>query len=1023
MSQVVNYLTKIEEIKLTNFRAFEDKFNTVDFNNKDGMPADFICIYGQNGMGKTSLFDGVEWFSTGKLYRFEENDINKEIKKYKGYILSNRKIENNNVKSYVEVKYSDKSISKRTVRRAKKDVEEKGYRDYNKGKLSGENIDNIYIEEKQILAHDKIDSFVFAKSPSQKYEDWGNFWDSDKSQRMLFGKIYSIKKLITKKIETIEKSIDEANEELEKLLLSDEKVEEINHKIEDFNKIKQLSEIELSKLIKNQNQILNILDSKEIMQYKNTLNKAIDIEHLTREKALYLLKFYNNYYTEKRKNIECKIKKIKVQVDEYEDLNEAGILWFEEYKEWKKTESNIKLNNNQIKIKQQTFKLKNDKLIEVNEGIRILTCKIRSIEEKEKKIIYKARLIEEKIKELSNKQSKYIENLNYLEKNKILKQKNQDIISNLELAKIKNKNNDFDIHIMSISEYDEKFLDLRKKYIVEYKKVIEQINKKSQAVIKNKEIYNLFKKNFDELEKILIEVKGYIDKENLSKCPVCHTPFDDVGILLGKINLNEQSNNCKRLYDEYKLSLETEQAELEKKKILIKKWNEECEEYKISLGKQNSDYASKIAQITHESKKNKEEIEHEKQSINIFKEELNEIDKYEGIISETLIKEWLNVIKTKYKNELDVKIKEKNKISKEVEILEKDIENFKKIIDELENRSDNFYKNEYNKTLINKVDQINDKKNNGIMEWSYFKSYYELLKKEIMKLKESNEKLNHYLIKCEKYDNDNNYGKEDSPYEESTYSDYMLQIFNNNCIELNKLKNYIINKDNIIKDIKVKIDTLDYLNSELCNSDYNIKYNELAKFIKLKKIELKRYEPSKKKIDDIFINLKKYIEENIENVLGSKSMNKIYSIIEPNKEFSRLKIEVGFSNKGKSQEEDIPELYLKTDGENNQTILPEYFFSTAQLNTVALSIFLGQALSMDLKVKTIFIDDPVGHFDDINVLAFVDLLRNIIMDGKWQIVISTHDESFFNLLKNKISDDYYNSKFITFSSIGKLSYK
>lgn len=1015
-------MTKIEKIKLTNFRAFEDKFNTVDFNNKDGMPADFICIYGQNGMGKTSFFDGVEWFSTGELYRFEENDINKEIKKYKGYILSNRKIENNNVKSYVEVKYSDKSISKRTVRRAKKDVEEKGYRDYNRGKLSGKNTDKIYIDEKQILAHDKIDSFIFAKSPSQKYEDWGNFWDSDKSQRMLFGKIYSIKKLITKRIETIEKSINESSEELEKLLLSDEKMEEINNKIEDFNKIEQVSEIELSKLIKNENQILNTLDSKEIRQYKNTFNKVIDTEDLIKEKALYLIKFYNNYYTEKRKNIEYKIKKIKVQVDEYEDLDKAGILWFEEYTEWKKTESNIKLNNNQIKIKQQTFKLKNDKLTEVNEVIKILIGKIKNIEDKEENIIYITRVIEEKIKKLSNKQSKYIENLNYLDKIKTLKQKNQDIISNLEVAKIKNENNNFDIYIMSISEYDEKFLDLRKRYIVEYKKITEQINKKYQEVIKNKEIYDLFKKNFDELEKILIEVKGYIDKEKLSECPVCHTPFDNVGILLGKINLNEQSKNCKRLYDEYKLSLEAEQAELEKKKILIIKWNEECEEYKISLGKQNSDYASQITQITHESKKNKEEIEHEEQSIKIFKEELNEIDKYEGVISETLIKEWLNIIKAKYKNELDVKIKEMNEISKAVGTLEKDIENFKKIIDELENRSDNFYKNEYNKVLLNKVDQINNKKNNEIMEWSYFKSYYELLKKEIMKFKKENTIISDYLIECEKYDNDNQYGKENSTYKESTYSDYMLQIFNNNCIKLNKLENYIINKDNIIKDIKVKIDILDYLNNELYNSDYNIKYNELDEFIKTKKTELKKYEPSKKKIDNIFINLKKYIEENIENVLGSKSMNQIYSIIEPNKEFSRLKIEVGFSNKGKSQEEDIPELYLKTDGENNQTILPEYFFSTAQLNTVALSIFLGQALSMDLEVKTIFIDDPVGHFDDINVLAFVDLIRNIIMDGKWQIVISTHDESFFNLLKNKISDDYYNSKFITFSSIGKLSY-
>ncbi|HAT4267191.1 TPA: AAA family ATPase [Clostridium perfringens] len=1016
-------MTKIEQIKLTNFRAFEDKFNTVDFNNKDGMPADFICIYGQNGMGKTSFFDGVEWFSTGKLYRFEENDINKEIKKYKGYILSNRKIENNNVKSYVEVKYSNKSISKRTVRRAKKDIEEKGYRDYNRGKLSGNNINKIYIDEKQILAHDKIDSFVFAKTPSQKYEDWGNFWDSDKSQRMFFAKIYSIKKLITKRIETIEKLINEASCELEKLLLSDEKIEEINNKIEDFNKIEQVSEIKLSKLMKSRNKILNILDSKEIIQYKNTFNKVIDKEDLIKEKVLYLIKFYNKYYTDKRNNIEYKMKKIKVEVDEYEDLDKAGILWFEEYKEWKKTESNIELNNNQIKIKQQTFKLKNNKLTEVNEVIKILIDKIKNIEDEEENILYKTRVIEEKIKELSNKQSKYRENLYYLEKIKTLKQKNQDIMSNLEEAKIKDENNDFDIYIMSISEYDEKFLDLRKRYIMEYKKITEQINEKSQEVIKNKKIYDLFKKNFDELEKILIEGKGYIDKEKLSACPVCHTPFDDVGILLGKINLNEQSKHCKRLYDKYKLSLEAEQAELKKKKILIINWNEECEDYKISLGKQNSDYASEFAQITHESKKIKKEIEHEEQNIKIFKEELNEIDKYEGVISETLIKEWLNIIKDKYKNELGIKIKEMNEISKAVRKLEKDIENFKNIIDELESRSDNFYKNEYNKVLLNKVNQINNKKNNKIMEWSYFKSYYELLKKQIIKFEKENTIISDYLIGYEKYENDSQCGQENFTYIESTYSDYMLQIFNNNYIKFNELKNYIINKDKIIKDIKVKVDILDYLNNELCNSDYNIKYNELNELIKMKKIKLKKYELSKNKIDKIFINLKKYIEENIENVLGSKSMNQIYSIIEPNKEFSRLKIEVGFSNKGKNQEEDIPELYLKTYGENNQTILPEYFFSTAQLNTVALSIFLGQALSMDLKVKTIFIDDPVGHFDDINVLAFVDLLRNIIVDGKWQIVISTHDESFFNLLKNKISDDYYNSKFITFSSIGKLSYR
>ena len=229
-------MIKLQKVTLTNFRIFGNKDNVADFTNSDGNPADFVCFYGQNGMGKTSLFDGIEWFAKGNIYRFEGKNIKKEIKKYKGYILSNRNIENKDDKSYVEVEYSDKSIRKRTVKRAKKEIEEKGYRDYNAGQLNGKKNEKNYILDKQILPHDKIDSFIFANSPSGKYEEWGNFWDSDRSQRNLFNKVYSIKKLIAKRIEIIERSIEEDTEKLEKLVLSDEKVNEINNKIEVFNK-------------------------------------------------------------------------------------------------------------------------------------------------------------------------------------------------------------------------------------------------------------------------------------------------------------------------------------------------------------------------------------------------------------------------------------------------------------------------------------------------------------------------------------------------------------------------------------------------------------------------------------------------------------------------------------------------------------------------------------------------------------------------------------------------------------------
>ena len=58
---------------------------------------------------------------------------------------------------------------------------------------------------------------------------------------------------------------------------------------------------------------------------------------------------------------------------------------------------------------------------------------------------------------------------------------------------------------------------------------------------------------------------------------------------------------------------------------------------------------------------------------------------------------------------------------------------------------------------------------------------------------------------------------------------------------------------------------------------------------------------------------------------------------------------------------------------------PETYFSTAQLNTVAFSSFFGRALSANnLPVKAICIDDPIGHFDDMNIWEFTDMIRCIL---------------------------------------------
>ena len=131
--------------------------------------------------------------------------------------------------------------------------------------------------------------------------------------------------------------------------------------------------------------------------------------------------------------------------------------------------------------------------------------------------------------------------------------------------------------------------------------------------------------------------------------------------------------------------------------------------------------------------------------------------------------------------------------------------------------------------------------------------------------------------------------------------------------------------------------------------------------------------------------------------------------------FTKLRYKININENGN------PELYLKVLNEKNEDIMPELFFSSAQLNTVALSVFLGGALSAsEPKVNTIFIDDPVGHFDDLNVLSFIDVLRTIVEETNWQIIISTHEESFYEIMKVKLNPQNYNSKFLVFKEEGNV---
>ncbi len=63
-------------------------------------------------------------------------------------------------------------------------------------------------------------------------------------------------------------------------------------------------------------------------------------------------------------------------------------------------------------------------------------------------------------------------------------------------------------------------------------------------------------------------------------------------------------------------------------------------------------------------------------------------------------------------------------------------------------------------------------------------------------------------------------------------------------------------------------------------------------------------------------------------------------------------------------------------------------------------------------IQSIFIDDPIGSYDDMNALGFADLIRSLLENSKCQIIMSTHDETIFKILQRKLDNRYYSSCFI-----------
>lgn len=180
--------------------------------------------------------------------------------------------------------------------------------------------------------------------------------------------------------------------------------------------------------------------------------------------------------------------------------------------------------------------------------------------------------------------------------------------------------------------------------------------------------------------------------------------------------------------------------------------------------------------------------------------------------------------------------------------------------------------------------------------------------------------------------------------------------------------------------------------------------------------ELKKVISALKELDSARDKSILYIEKKIHKEFNEKLINDIYQKVEPHPTLKEIKFVPELD--GDRAKLDI---LVKNNSKLGNSKAPVVYFSAAQINILSLSIFLAKSLQNDNKVvNTIFMDDPIQFLDSINTLSFIDLIRVITSEKglNQQVFISTHDESFYKLLKRKIDPEHYASNFMELETFG-----
>ncbi|EHH1028445.1 ATP-binding protein, partial [Vibrio parahaemolyticus] len=183
---------------------------------------------------------------------------------------------------------------------------------------------------------------------------------------------------------------------------------------------------------------------------------------------------------------------------------------------------------------------------------------------------------------------------------------------------------------------------------------------------------------------------------------------------------------------------------------------------------------------------------------------------------------------------------------------------------------------------------------------------------------------------------------------------------------------------------------------------------ENRKLLEVKNRELREGKSKLKKIDLALDEAMSYFSDLASDSINSEVLNDMFMYVEPHLKYDEISFRVDLNGNNKG-------IYIQARSnsmDDNNT--PIYYLSEAQINILSICIFLADhARETESAINAIVIDDPVQSMDDLNSYALIDLCKIFSRRFKKQIIITTHNRSFFNLFRNKLPEDRYSTKFIS----------